>query len=69
MSAECASFSSALVITRIYELGVDLFVGVAGDYDDVFVIMRHPWLNIHYPTLSFLQILHWPEETVFIWSA
>lgn len=42
MSAECASFSSVLLITRIYELGVDLFVGVGGDYDDVFVIMKHP---------------------------
>ncbi len=43
MSAECTSFSSPLFITRIYELRVDLFFRVVGDYDyDVFVIMKHP---------------------------
>lgn len=46
----------------------DLFVCVAGDYDyDVFVIMKHPWLNIHHSTLSFLlPILYWPWETLFV---
>lgn len=38
-----SSFSSPLLITRIYELGVDLFVHIVGDYDyDVFVITKHP---------------------------
>lgn len=65
MSAEHTSFSPPLLITRIYELGIDLFVYVVGDYDcDVFVIMKHPWLNIHHPTLSFLQMLYWPQKTV-----
>lgn len=37
-------FSSPLLITRIYEPGVDLFVHVVGDYDyDVlFDIIKHP---------------------------
>lgn len=47
MSAQRTSFSPLLLVIGIYEPRGDLFVCVAGDYDyDVFVITRHPQLNI-----------------------
>lgn len=54
--------SHPFLITRIYELVFDLFVCVAGNYPSDAIIMKHPLINIHHPTVSFLKDIKMTSE-------